>query len=126
MYEEVSAWSKPYSQKLKRFARDRIRTVENRIAVQLLRKDVNLGEAEAIVLALEEGVGNILIDDHKGRKIARAQGLVPIGSIGALLQAKRIGCISQVKPSLDLLMANGFRISRSLYEKALVLAGEAE
>ncbi len=91
VYDEISAWSKPYSQKLRKILKNKVKAVRNRLAVQLLRKDMNPGEAEAIVLALEEGIENILIDDHKGRKIAQAQGLHPFGSIGVLLQAKKVG-----------------------------------
>lgn len=124
VYDEISAWSKPYSQKLQKFSKDRVKTVQNRIAVQLLKKDVNVGEAEAIVLALEEGIENIFIDDHKGRKVAQAQGLDPIGSIGVLLQAKKAGHIPEVKSCLDKLIANKIRIGKNLYKRALELAGE--
>lgn len=124
VYDEVSIWSKPYSQKLRRFSKKRVETVQNQIAVQLLKKDVDFGEAEAIILALEKGIENLLIDDPKGRKIAQSQGLHPIGSIGVLLQAKKAGLIQEIKPSLDNLIANKFRIGKSLYNKALKLAGE--
>lgn len=124
VYDEVSAWSKPHSQKLRKFSKEKLQTVQNQIAVQLLRKDVDLGEAEAIVLALEKRIENILIDHHKGRKIAQAQGLYPIGSIGVLLQAKKVGFIQEVKPSLDKLIANKIRIGKNLYKRALELAGE--
>jgi len=124
VYDEVSKWSKPHSQKLKKFSKNKVQTIQNQIAVQLLRKDVDLGEAEAIVLALESNIENILIDDTKARKIAQAQGLLPIGSIGVLLQAKKSGLIEIVKPSLDKLIANRIRIRKTLYNKALDLAGE--
>ncbi|MFQ5639060.1 MAG: DUF3368 domain-containing protein, partial [bacterium] len=42
--------------------------------------------------------------------MAQAQGLHPIGSIGVLLQAKKTGCIHEVKPRLDKLLANKIRI----------------
>lgn len=58
VFEEVSAWSKPYSQKLRRFSKQKVQIVQNQIAVQLLRKDVDSGEAEAIVLALEKEIEN--------------------------------------------------------------------
>ncbi len=93
-------------------------------ALQLLSKDVDLGEAEAIALALESGIGDILIDDPKGRKIAQLHGLYPTGTIGVLLEAKRLGYINQVKPNLDKLIANRIRIGQSLYQQALNLAGE--
>ncbi len=71
-----------------------MRTVQNEVAVGLLKKDVGLGEAEVIILALENGIENLLIDDHKGRKIAQTQGLNLVGSIGVLLQVKRTGLIN--------------------------------
>ncbi len=72
-----------------------MRTVQNEVAVGLLKKDVGLGEAEVIILALENGIENLLIDDHKGRKIAQTQGLNLVGSIGVLLQAKRTGLLKK-------------------------------
>jgi len=124
VFDEVSAWSKPYSRKLKMFSKDKVKPVQNKIAVQLLSKDVDLGEAEVIALALENGIKNVIIDDAKGRKIAQLHGLYAIGTIGVLLEAKRLGHISQVKPDLDKLIANKIRIGRNLYQQALKLADE--
>ncbi len=121
---EVTTWSKPHSQKLRKFLKNKVRTVQNEVAVGLLKKDVGLGEAEVIILALENGIENLLIDDHKGRKIAQTQGLNLVGSIGVLLQAKRTGLIKEVKPNLDKLIANRIRIGKNLYQKALKLANE--
>lgn len=125
VFTEVSVWGKPYSHELRAFSKDKVKTVQNTIAVQLLSKDVDLGEAEAITLALESGIKDILIDDPKGRKIATVSGLFPIGTIGVLIQAKRLGHVSQVKPDLDKLIANRIRIGKNLYQQALKLAGES-
>ena len=125
VFTEVSAWGKPYSRQLKAFSMDKVKSVQNTIAIQLLTKDVDLGEAEAIALALERGIEDILIDDPKGRKIAQLNGLYPIGTIGVLLEAKRLGYISQVKPHLDKLIANRIRIGLNLYQQALKLADES-
>ncbi len=121
---EVTTLSKPHSQKLRKFLKDKVQTVQNEVAVGLLKKDVGLGEAEVIILALENGIENVLIDDHKGRKIAQTQGLNLVGSIGVLLQAKRTGLIKEVKPNLDKLIANRIRIGKNLYQRALKLANE--
>jgi uncharacterized protein len=110
---EVSARDKPYSRELKAFSKDKVKSVHNIIAVQLLSKDVDLGEAEVIVLALENGIKDVLIDDPKGRKIAALNGLYAIGTIGVLLEAKKLGQISQVKPNLDKLIT--YRIRRRVY-----------
>ena len=92
--------------------------------LNLLSNDLDLGESEAIVLALENNIEDILIDEHKGRKIARTNGLHPIGTIGVLIQAKKLHLIQEVKPLIDKLIKNKIRISNQLYQKALELANE--
>ena len=124
VYDEITKKNKPHSQQLKNFAINRVKQIQNRLAVQLLQKELDIGESEAIVLAIENNISDILIDEYKGRKIAKAQGLSPIGTIGVLLQAKNKGLIKEVKSELDKLVANHQRISQQLYDKALELAGE--
>jgi len=124
VFTEVSAWSKPYSRQLKVFLQGKVRPVKNTIAVQILGKDVDVGEAEVIVLALENGIKDVFMDDAKGRKIAAVNGLYPIGTVGVLLEAKRFGHITEIKPNLDRLIVNRIRIGKELYQKALELAGE--
>ena len=126
VYDEIIIWNRPYSTLLKKFAvkENKIKYVKNKPAVNLLRKDLDLGEAEAIALALELNIKNILIDEHKGRKIAASNGLFVVGTIGVLLKAKKEGYIVSVKSLLDELINNKIRISRNLYIKALELAGE--
>jgi len=124
VYNEVVRRDKPHFQELNRFSVDRVKQIQNQFAVQLLLKDLDIGESEAIVLAKENNISDILIDEYKGRKIAIAHGLSPIGTIGVLVQAKKKGLIKELKPELDSLIANRRRISPNLYMKALGLAGE--
>jgi len=124
VYNEISKKNKPHSKELQDFTINRVKQIQNRLALQLLQKDLDIGESEAIVLAIENNISDILIDEYKGRKIATAQGLSPIGTIGVLLQAKNEGLVKEVKPELDKLIANHQRISQPLYDKALELAGE--
>ena len=72
----------------------------------------------------EKNIEDILLDDYRARITAKINGLYPIGTIGVLLQAKKIGSISNVKPLLDKLMRNKVRIGSALYDKALELAKE--
>ena len=124
VYNEVARQNKPYYQELACFSANRVKRIQNQSDVQLLLKDLDIGESEAIVLAKENNISDILIDEYKGRKIAVAHGLSPIGTIGLLIQAKKKGIINELRPELDILIANHRRISPNLYEKALKLAGE--
>lgn len=124
VYKEIIEYNKPYAETLRTFFKTKIKKVKNSIAVKILTVEVDKGEAEAIVLALEQGITTILIDDFKGRKAAIHNGLNVLGTLGLLLQAKKTGFISSVKKDIDILIANGFRIKKRIYEKIISLAGE--
>lgn len=124
VYNEITRWNKPYSKALEGFSKNKMKIVQNKLAVNLLRSELDLGEAETIVLALERNIEDILIDDHKGRRIARSKGLSPIGTIGVLIEAKNRGATKAIKLHLDKLIRNKIRISKGLYQKALEVAGE--
>ena len=78
----------------------------------------------ALALAHENAV--VLIDEKKGRRIAREHGLPVIGTLGVVLRAKQQGLISAVKPLMDLLAATGFRMSDALYQDVLRRAHPTE
>jgi len=124
VYNEITQKNKPYTGELKNFAKDKTKEVNNKLAVELLQKDLDLGESEAIVVAKENDISDILMDEYKGRKIAKEEGLHPIGTIGVLIQAKNKNLIKTVKPELDKLIKNHIRISDNLYSTALELANE--
>ena len=99
--------------------------VANRPLVQALEQELDAGEAEAIALALELQAELLLMDERLGREVARHLGLRYIGLIGVLLEAKRTGLISALKPHLDALRDTaGFRVSEALYKRVLQDEGE--
>jgi len=49
------------------------------------------GEAEVIALALELETKDVVLDDLDARRFARRSGLLPIGTLGLILAAKRAG-----------------------------------
>ena len=81
------------------------------------------GEAEAIVLAQTKDA-KLLIDERKGRAVARSRGVAVIGVGGVLLLAKREDVIEQIGPVLEELASHGYRLSDELRRKLLGLAGE--
>ena len=104
-----------------------IRAVNYPQQVKSLVRDRNLdlGEASAIVLALELSATQLLIDERLGRAEAKRQGLKITGILGVLLAAKRQTLIPVVRPVMDLLIQQAnFRISGQLYDEMLLLANE--
>jgi len=100
--------------------------VENKHLVRALQQELDAGEAEAIALALEGGGEQLLMDDHIGRETAHHLGLRYTGLLGVLVEAKRKGLISALKPLLDALREiAGFHISEALYMRVLQDESEA-
>jgi len=124
VFEEITTTVKPFSDSLADFSKTRIKQVKNKVALSILSHELDLGESEAIVLALENNISDILIDEHKGRRIAVLKGLHPIGTIGVLIQAKKKGYIKSIKPLLNELLQNNIYISKELYKYSLKLANE--
>lgn len=98
--------------------------VPNPVLVAALQANVDDGEAEAIALAAERQ-WRIVLDDRKARDLAQRMGLTVIGTVGILVRAKRSGLIAWIKPLLDDLSRQGFRLSETLKREALLLVGES-
>ena len=93
--------------------------------VSVLQADLDPGEAEAIILAMELNAELLLMDERPGRTIALHYGINVSGVLGLLLEAKRKGLISAVKPVMDRLINEvEFRVSSQLYTVILQSAGE--
>lgn len=99
-------------------------TVKDRLAVNLLLDELDLGEAETIVLAHEIGADWVLMDEKKGRRKLTQLGLSKIGTVGILLKAKEAGLLPIIRPDLERLHRQGFRISRRVINAVLQQAKE--
>jgi len=67
---------------------------------------------------------SVCIDDKKGRRLALAVGLKPVGTLGLLLRAKNAGVIPEVKPYIDRLTETGAWYAPALVERILRAAKE--
>jgi predicted nucleic acid-binding protein len=101
-----------------------IRSPEDKSRVSYLRADLDAGEAEALVLAVEVNADWILLDEAKARLAAEFLGLQFIGTLGVLLLAKRMGKLTAVRPLLEELRIRKFHISERVYQEILAQAGE--
>jgi predicted nucleic acid-binding protein len=75
-----------------------------------------------LALELEDSV--LIIDDKRGRKLAREQNIELTGTLGTLLKAKNMGVIPRIRPLVDKLEAKNYRISTDIIEGILKRAGE--
>ncbi len=97
----------------------------DRSKVRAFQERLELGETEALAVALERPEAVLLIDEHAGRSIADGLDLRFTGTIGLLLQAKDENCIPSIEGDLDRLRSDaGFWITDTLYERVLQTAGE--
>jgi uncharacterized protein len=102
-----------------------VASANDRQRVQALRENLDPGEAEAIVLAIEHGADLLLVDERRGRRAAAAAGLTVTGLLGVVATAKRAGLIALGKPVLDdLIQIARFWIGPDLYAEVLAELGE--
>ena len=101
--------------------------VKNWEMVQILKMELDEGEAEAIALACEVETDVVLLDERDARRAAKQLGLRVLGTVGILVWAKRGGKITSLRENLDKLKSMAkFRISQILYDRALGEVGEQE
>jgi len=98
--------------------------VKDRLAVNVLLDELDLGEAETIVLARELDAEWVLMDEKKGRRKLAQLGLAKIGTVGILLKAKQAGLLPDIRPELEKLRQRGFSISQTVIDAVLQRTGE--
>ncbi len=86
----------------------------------VLKMLLDLGESEVIALAKERNL-TIIIDEKRGRKIARGMGLKVIGLLGVVYLNVKKGFLTKDEASsfLEDAIAHGYRISRKMVEDVL-------
>ena len=86
---------------------------------------LDLGEAEAITLAIERKLP-ILIDERKGRSIAKQLNLTVTGFASVLILAVKKKALKPAKAQemLDQAIIHGFRLSDALYKRVSEILAE--
>ncbi|MDP1588067.1 MAG: DUF3368 domain-containing protein, partial [Prosthecobacter sp.] len=91
---------------------------------EILRQ-LDPGEAAAILLAVKLHADAVLMDESEGRAIAQARGLRTIGILGILIQARQAGHLAAIRPVIEALLSNAkFRLSDTLVNHALEMCQE--
>ena len=121
---ELSVPYKPKAREITEWANGKVIPVKNQSVITALSMNLDPGESEAMALYWETGADFLLIDEKRGRIIAQRNNIRTIGTLSILLSSKQRGFITLVKPFLELLAENGFRISDILYQQILNRAGE--
>ena len=117
----VSGRGKPGSQEVQVATWIKTATPKNVNLVKSLQLTIDRGEAESIALAIEVNADLLLMDERLGRSTARYFNLNVVG----LIDAKRKGLISAVRPLMDQLRnVVGFHISNQLYQQVLTIIQE--
>jgi len=99
--------------------------VEDQLLVQVLQRDLDRGEAEAIALAVQMRAEWILLDERDARKVAKSLGLRVTGLLGILLRARREGKLPSLQEVMEELRENaGFRIGAELVADLVKENGE--
>lgn len=102
-----------------------VKRIADHQMVSRLEKELDLGEAEAIVLAKEANADLLLIDEKLGRTVALREGLRIMGLMGFAIEAKHRGILDSVRKLVTALQDNaGFRLSDAVKAEAFRLAKE--
>src|SRR5678815_1246619 len=79
----------------------RIEIVQPMPLLRLLKEEVDAGEAAALALGVSLHADLVLMDEMRGRVIARRLGLTVAGTLGVVVRAKRGGMIPAARPIID-------------------------
>ena len=95
-----------------------VKKVSSSKLVDELKLLLDLGESEAIALAVELN-SKLIIDERRGRKVAMNMGITITGLLGIVYLNIKKSFISktQAKEFLDSAVTDGYRISRFLIEE---------
>jgi predicted nucleic acid-binding protein len=98
--------------------------IKDEFAQNILLNDLDLGEAQTIVLAKEMSADIVLIDETIGYNLAKSQQLNVKRTLSFLIASKKKGYIDEVAPLLDEMIEKGRWISRKVHRDILKFCEE--
>ncbi len=102
-----------------------VQAVEDMKLVEVLRRELDSGEAEAIALAVQLKAERVLLDEKEGRRVAKTLALPSTGVLGILLRARKEGYLPSIRKMIQQLQVQaGFRIGAELLIEILRESGE--
>lgn len=102
----------------------KVKPIQDTEQYSQLIDELGRGEASSIVLAQEIRGSLLIIDEKRGRRVAKSLRIEIIGSLGILLKAKQKGIIKTVRSILEKIGRTNFRISKVIKEELLRRANE--
>lgn len=97
--------------------------IKDSTKVSLLH-ELDRGEAEVIILAQEQKVAEVIIDEKVARMQARILGLRVVGTLSLLLRAKKRGFIHEIRPLINKILEEGIYIHEDIVRGIVQEAGE--
>ncbi len=88
---------------------------QDRLAVDVFLDELDLGEAETIILAHELKADWVLMDEKKGRRKLDQLGMNKIGTLGLLLKANRLDSLQRSDPMSNDCIARDSASARQLW-----------
>ncbi len=125
VFREVTKSDKPEAYKLRAYLQPKTRKVDMQLYVYL-DAFADAGETEAMLLYKQLSADKLLIDDRRGRKVAKINNINTIGSMGVLLRAKKAALIPEISPFISRLLDSRIYIDSALVQTVLSLAGEEQ
>jgi predicted nucleic acid-binding protein len=101
-----------------------VRVAVDHIAPDLLEWGLGTGESAVLTVAMERKPATAVLDDAAARTCAKALGIRVIGTLGALLRARKKNAISSVADVLKALQVAGLRLDNNVIRSALEGIGE--
>ena len=102
----------------------KVQPIQNTSQEKSLLEQLDIGEAQVIVLSKEINANNTIIDENSGYTIAKESGLNVIRTLSVLLKAKENNVIEEIKPLLDEMISKGRWYSNHVYYSFLRKANE--